>query len=59
MVRVLLFCNFINKLQKTYQIELIVKKFIKKLINYISSGKVKTDLISRLTKKISLHQMNY
>lgn len=59
MVRVLFFCNFINKLQKTYQIELIVKKFIKKLINYISSGKVKTDLISRLTKKISLHQMNY
>lgn len=59
MVRVLFFCNFINKLQKTYQIELIVKKFIKTLINYISSGKVKTDLISRLTKKISLHQMNY
>ena len=59
MVRVLFFCNFINKLQKTYQIELIVKKFIKKLINYISSGKVKPDLISRLTKKISLHQMNY
>ena len=59
MVRVLFFCNFINKLQKTYQIELIVKKFIKKLKNYISSGKVKTDLISRLNKKISLHQMNY